>query len=64
MKVGLMDVDGHNYPNLPLVKLSAWHKTQGDSVEWYKPMISEHLDIANMHKEDAREAIYKVMVYV
>ncbi len=50
MKVGLIDVDGHNYPNLPLMKLSAWHMTQGDSVEWYKPMISEHLDIVYMSK--------------
>lgn len=37
-KVGLIDVDGHRYPNLPLMKLSAWHKQQGDSVEWYKPL--------------------------
>lgn len=35
MKIGLIDVDGHNYPNLPLMKLSAWHKKQGDAVEWY-----------------------------
>lgn len=35
MKIGLIDVDGHNYPNLPLMKLSAWHKKQGDTVEWY-----------------------------
>ena len=35
MKIGLIDVDGHNYPNLPLMKLSAWHKQQGDTVEWY-----------------------------
>lgn len=38
MKVGLIDIDGHNFPNLPLMKLSAWHKQQGDSVEWYDPM--------------------------
>lgn len=38
MKIGLIDVDGHNFPNLPLMKLSAWHKQQGDSVEWYDPM--------------------------
>ena len=25
MQVGLIDVDGHNFPNLPLMKLSAWH---------------------------------------
>lgn len=37
MKIGLIDVDGHNYPNLPLMKISAWHKQQGDSVEWYIP---------------------------
>ena len=35
MKVGLIDVDGHKYPNLALMKLSAWHKAQGDSVEWW-----------------------------
>ena len=35
MKIGLIDVDGHNYPNLPLMKISAWHKKQGDHVEWY-----------------------------
>ena len=35
MKIGLIDVDGHNYPNLPLMKISAWHKKQGDTVEWY-----------------------------
>lgn len=44
MKIGLIDVDGHNYPNLPLMKLSAWHKAQGDSVEWYEPMFSGHMD--------------------
>lgn len=39
MRIGLIDVDGHNYPNLPLMKLSAWHKQQGDTVEWYEPLI-------------------------
>lgn len=34
MKIGLYDVDGHNFPNLPLMKLSAWHKDKGDEVEW------------------------------
>lgn len=38
MKVALIDVDGHNFPSLPLMKISAWHKKQGDSVEWYNPM--------------------------
>ena len=35
MKVGLIDVDGHNFPNLALMKLSAWHKAGGDTVEWW-----------------------------
>lgn len=44
MRIGLMDVDGHNFPNLPLMKLSAWHKGQGDEVEWYSPMFSGHMN--------------------
>lgn len=36
MKIGLIDVDGHSgFPNLALMRLSAWHKKQGDSVEWW-----------------------------
>ena len=38
MKIGLIDVDGHNFPNIPLMKISAWHKKQGDIVEWYEPL--------------------------
>ena len=37
MRIGLVDVDGHNFPNLALMKLSAWHKAQGDDVEWVFP---------------------------
>lgn len=40
MNVGLIDVDGHNFPNLAAMKLSAWHKQQGDHVEWAVPMLS------------------------
>lgn len=36
MKIGLIDVDGHNWPNLCLMKLSAYHKSQGDTVEWWQ----------------------------
>lgn len=50
MKVGLIDVDGHNFPNLPLMKLSAWHKKQGDYVEWYQPLFSGHMDRVYMSK--------------
>lgn len=44
MKIGLIDVDGHNFPNLPLMKLSAWHKSQGDTVEWYQQIIHNELN--------------------
>ena len=36
MNIGLIAVDS-NYPNLALMKLSAWHKSRGDAVEWYTP---------------------------
>lgn len=42
MNVGLFDVDSHNYPNLPLMKISAWHKSQGDNVEFVLPI--KHYD--------------------
>lgn len=37
MKIGLIDVDNHNFPNLSLMKLSAYHKALGDDVEFVKP---------------------------
>lgn len=47
MRIGLIDVDGHNkktrwgsaFPNLALMKISAWHKLQGDEVEWAQPYV-------------------------
>lgn len=47
-KIGLIDVDGHNFPNLPLMKISAWHKRRGDCVEWYDPF--EHYAKVYMSK--------------
>lgn len=49
-KIGLIDVDGHNFPNIPLMKISAWHKAHGDHVEWYDPMFSGHMDKVYMSK--------------
>lgn len=42
MKIGLIDVDGHNFPNLPLMKLSAYHKAKGDNVEWVNPIFGKY----------------------
>jgi hypothetical protein len=40
MKIGLIDVDGHNFPNVALMKISAYHKAQGDTVRMYDPLFS------------------------
>ena len=37
MKIGLVDVDGRNFPNIALMKIASWHKQQGDTVEWVFP---------------------------
>lgn len=51
MKVGLIDVDGHNFPNLALMRISAWHKEQGDEVEWWQPpMFAPWYDVVYMSK--------------
>lgn len=34
MRIGLLDIDGHNFPNYALMKIAAYHKAIGDSVEW------------------------------
>ena len=44
MRIGMIDVDAESrgkvtFPNLSLMKLSAWHKFQGDTVEWYAPLL-------------------------
>lgn len=49
-QIGLIDVDGHNFPSIPLMKISAWHKAQGDAVEWYEPLFRDRKDIVYMSK--------------
>lgn len=49
LKIGLIDVDGHNFPNLALMRISAWHKAQGDEVEWWWTDFV-HYDIVYMSK--------------
>ena len=48
-EIGLIDVDGHHFPNLALMKLSAHHKAKGDNVEWWNPE-KEHYDIVYMSR--------------
>ena len=49
MKVGLIDVDGHNFPNLALMRISAYHKQRGDTVEWWFGDLI-HYDVVYMSK--------------
>ena len=48
MDVGLIDVDSHNFPNLALMKLSAYHKGKGDHVEWWNGL--KHYDVVYKSK--------------
>ncbi|MDR0970519.1 MAG: radical SAM protein, partial [Lentimicrobiaceae bacterium] len=34
MRIGLVDCDKKNFPNLALMKISAYHKSRGDTVEF------------------------------
>lgn len=49
MEIGLIDVDGHNFPNLALMKISSYHKSLGNNVEWHDPN-KEMYDIVYMSK--------------
>lgn len=49
MKIGLVDVDGHNFPNLALMHISSWHKKNGDEVEWWAGNLF-YYDIVYMSK--------------
>lgn len=50
-RIGLIDVDGTGrFPNIALMKISAWHKRNGDAVEWYDPMFAGHFDTVYLSK--------------
>lgn len=49
MKVGLIDVDGHRFPNLALMHISAYHKAHVDDVEWWWSDLV-HYDVVYMSK--------------
>lgn len=53
-RIGLIDVDHENkheskFPNLALMKISAYHKRNKDNVEWYTPFASSY-DVVYMSK--------------
>ena len=49
MRIGLIDVDGRNFPNLALMRISTYHKARGDEVEWWWSDFV-HYDIVYMSK--------------
>ncbi|MCM1221099.1 MAG: hypothetical protein NC548_42110 [Lachnospiraceae bacterium] len=42
MKIGLVDVDGHNFPNFALMRIAGWHKSRGDEVEMAMPLFGDY----------------------
>lgn len=77
MNIGLIDVDGHNFPNLALMRLAAYHKSRGDSVEWwdgfthydrvYKSKVSAMLPVieqAVAYLKEAGVALWRLWCYV
>lgn len=44
MRVALHDSDRTRFPNLPLMKLSAWHRAQGDTVERFIALANDSYD--------------------
>ena len=58
MIIGLHDADAdrfkadlaHKFPNLALMKLSAYHKARGDTVEWFMPLERDKYDIVYSSK--------------
>ena len=42
MRIGLVDVDGHNFPNFALMRIAGYHRAQGDMVERAVPMFGAY----------------------
>ena len=65
MKIGLIDVDGHNFPNLALMKLSAWHKAKGDEVhDSFRKMMEEHEEALKRIHHMLRDVLEEVGEYM
>ena len=52
LKIGLIDVDSHNFPNLCLMKLSAYHKAKGHTAVSYT-----HLDVYKRQYQNSRKRL-------
>ena len=57
-KIGLIDIDYNgSFPNIALMKLSAFHKAQGNEVGWYSPFAGRY-DIVYVSKVFSWSADY------
>lgn len=62
MRIGLIDIDYNgSFPNIPLMKISAWHKSQGNSVEFYMPF-SDRYDTVYISKIFSWSEDYKDVI--
>jgi hypothetical protein len=50
MRIGIVDVDSHNYPNFALLRIAGYHRDKGDKVEWADPLFGEGYDRVYMSK--------------
>lgn len=60
--IGLIDVDGHGWPSLPLMKISAYHKSIGDVVRWYSPLDQDVYDKVYLSKVFTSTPDYKYKI--
>lgn len=61
MRVGIVDVDGRNFPNFALMRASAHHKSKGDHVEWAKPATRYDLVLASKVFTFSKDYDYSVL---
>lgn len=55
MLIGLHDAERDynktkSFPNLALMKISAYHKAQGNTVEWWNPLNNQNYDVVYSSK--------------
>ena len=58
MKIGLIELDNTEFPNIALMKISSYHKELGDGVEWYEPLFGGWYDIVYVSKVFTYSADY------
>jgi hypothetical protein len=62
MKIGLIDVDSHNFPNLALMKISAYHKQQNHEVSFYNGLFGGKYDRVYMSKVFTESKHYEQVI--